>query len=412
MPAENRGRQSGAVRPFSSGCIGANRLEWRTHSDNPARHPVTTPAPADGRCASMGENDMPDGTDAMKMIPAKDAIAFMQRAFMAVGMPEADAETTARRMADADLMGKDSHGIFRLPGYIGRIRNGGINLNPDIRVERDNGATALIDGDNGMGHLVVSRMAELAMDKAAQHGVGWVGVHHSNHAGAAAVYSNMAMERDMIGIYAAVGSANHLPPWGGTEMLLSTNPIAISVPASREKPIVLDMATTVSSYGKIKVLAQRGQMMPEGYMIDREGKPLLDPRKADQGFLLPIGGAKGYGLALMIGILAGTLNGAAFGKNVVDMNADPKTPTNTGQFFCAVDIKAFGDVDTFRRTVDDVIGQMHGSPTMPGFDRVRLPGETSMNAIDERAASGIPIPPQLMKLLDGVAGDLGIVGLS
>jgi LDH2 family malate/lactate/ureidoglycolate dehydrogenase len=355
---------------------------------------------------------MPDGNDAMKMVPAGEAVDFMKRAFMAVGMPEADAATTAARMADADLMGKDSHGIFRLPGYIGRIRQGGINLTPDIRIERETSATALVDGDNGMGHLVVSRCAEIAMDKAAAHGVGWVGVHHSNHAGAAAVYSNMPMERDMIGIYAAVGSANHLPPWGGTEMLLSTNPIAISIPAKDEKPIVLDMATTVSSYGKIKVLAQRGQMMPEGFMIDREGKPLLDPRRADEGFLLPIGGAKGYGLALMIGILAGTLNGAFFGKNVVDMNADPKSATNTGQFFCALDIKAFNDVPAFRAGIDDVIAQMHGSPTMPGFDRVRLPGETSMNAIDERSVGGIPIPPQLMKLLDGVAGDLGIVGLS
>lgn len=355
---------------------------------------------------------MPDGNDAMTMVPADRAIDFMTRAFRAVGMPEADAATTARLMTDADLMGKDSHGIFRLPGYIGRIKSGAVNLTPNIRIERETSATALVDGDNGMGHLVVNRCAEIAIAKAAEHGIGWVGVHHSNHAGAAAVYSNMALAHDMIGIYAAVGSANHLPPWGGTEMLLSTNPIAISVPAVNEKPIVLDMATTVSSFGKIKVLAQRGQMMPEGYMIDREGKPLLDPRRAEEGFLLPIGGAKGYGLALMIGILAGTLNGAFFGKNVVDMNADPKSVTNTGQFFCALDIKAFGDVDAFRHNIDDVIGQMHGSPTMPGFDRVRLPGETSMNAIDERTKSGIPIPPQLMKLLDGVAGDLGIVSLS
>ena len=325
---------------------------------------------------------MPDGNDAMKMVPVDQAIDFMKRSFMAVGMPDADAGITAKLMADADLMGKDSHGIFRLPGYIGRIKAGGVNTTPNIRIERETGATALVDGDNGMGHLVINRCAEIAMDKAAENGVGWVGVHHSNHAGAAAVYSNMPMERDMIGIYVAVGSANHLPPWGGTEMLLSTNPISISVPAMEEKPIVLDMATTVSSFGKIKVLAQRGQMMPEGFMVDSDGKPLLDPRKAEEGFLLPIGGAKGYGLALMFGLLAGTLNGAFFGKNVVDMNADPSSVTNTGQFIVAVDIKAFNDVDTFKRNVDDIVRQMQGSPTMKGFERVRLPGETSMNAID------------------------------
>lgn len=355
---------------------------------------------------------MPDGNDAMKMIPLDATIDFMKRAFMAVGLPEGDAATTARLMAQADLLGKDSHGIFRLPAYIGRIKSGGVNTTPNITIEREAGATALVDGDNGMGHLVINRCAEIAMEKAATQGVSWVGVHHSNHAGAAAVYSMMPMERDMIGLYVAVGSANHLPPWGGTEMLLSTNPIAIAVPAKDEKPIVLDMATTVSSYGKIKVMAQRGQMMPEGFMVDREGKPLLDPRNADGGFLLPIGGPKGYGLALMFGLLAGTLNGAFFGKNVVDMNADPTSVTNTGQFIVAIDIKAFSDVDTFKSNVDDIVRQMHGSPTMPGFDRVRLPGENSMKAIDERSATGIPIPPQLMKLLDGVAGDLGIVGLS
>jgi LDH2 family malate/lactate/ureidoglycolate dehydrogenase len=263
-----------------------------------------------------------------------------------------------------------------------------------------------------MGHLVVHRCAEIAIEKAARQGVSWVGVHHSNHAGAAAVYAMMPMERDMIGLYVAVGSGNHMPPWGGTEMLLSTNPIAIAVPAKEEKPIVLDMATSVSSFGKIKVLAQRGKMMPEGFMIDRNGNPLLDPRKAEEGFLLPIGGPKGYGLALMFGVLAGTLNGAFFGKDLVDMNADARAVTNTGQFIVAVDIKAFSDVDVFKRAVDNVVRQMQGSPTMPGFDRVRLPGETSMKAIEERTAGGIPIPPQLMKLLDGVADDLGIVGLS
>src|SRR5207237_3594495 len=129
-------------------------------------------------------------------------------------------------------------------------------------------------------------------------GVGWVGVRHGNHAGAAAVYAAMPLKHDMIGLYFAVGNANHLPPWGGIDMVLSTNPIVIAVPALEEPPLVLDMATTVAAYGKVKVKAQRGERMPEGWMIDRLGRPLTDPARADDGFLLPIGGYKGFGLAL------------------------------------------------------------------------------------------------------------------
>ena len=236
-------------------------------------------------------------------------------------------------------------------------------------------ATALVDGDNGLGSLVVSRAVEEAIALARDNGVGWVGVRHGNHAGAAAVYAAMPVAHDMIGLYFAVGNANHLPPWGGTDMLLSTNPIAIAVPALEEPPLVLDMATTVAAYGKVKVAAQQGKTMPEGWMIDRRGQTLTDPNRADDGFLLPIGGYKGAALALMFGLLAGTLNGAANGEDVVDFNKDDSTPTNTGQAICVIDIKAFAEPVAFKRQVDSVIRQLHGSALLPGFDRIRLPGE-------------------------------------
>jgi LDH2 family malate/lactate/ureidoglycolate dehydrogenase len=215
----------------------------------------------------------------------------------------------------------------------------------------------------------------------------------------------------MIGLYVAVGSANHLPPWGGTEMLLSTNPLAIAIPALEEPPIVLDMATTVAAYGKVKMAAQRGEQMPVGWMIDREGKPLTDPKRADEGFLLPIGGYKGYGLSLLFGLLAGTLNGAAFGKDVIDFNADDTTPTNTGQFLVAIDIKAFADVEGFKRQVDGVIRSMQGSPTLPGFDQIFLPGEQSHAKYQRRSEEGIPIPQVLLGNLEKLADELGVSGL-
>ena len=162
----------------------------------------------------------------------------------------------------------------------------------------------------------------------------------------------MPLAHDMIGLYFAVGNANHLPPWGGLDMLLSTNPIAAAIPAGDEKPIVLDMATTVAAYGKVKTKALRGETMPEGWMIDREGKPLTDPKRADEGMLLPLGGMeagyKGYGLAMIIGLLAGTLGGAAMGRDVIDFNHDDDSVTNTGQAIAAINIAAFGDVAAFK----------------------------------------------------------------
>src|SRR4029079_172158 len=192
-------------------------------------------------------------------------------------------------------------------------------------------------------HLAMSYAADLAIEKARAAGSAWVGVRWSNHAGPASLYARMPLREGMIGMYFAVGNANHLPPWGGVEMLLSTNPIAAAIPAGEEPPIVLDMATTVAAYGKVKAKAARGEAMPEGWMIDREGKPLTDPKRAGEGFLLPIGGYKGYGLALILGLLAGTLNGAAFGKDVVDANSDSRTPTNTGQTMVAIKVSAFCD---------------------------------------------------------------------
>jgi len=355
---------------------------------------------------------MPDDAKAMQRFTRAAIEDFMQRCFVAAGLPKDDAGTVAHFMAESDIMGKDSHGIFRLPGYIGRLKAGGFNKTPNIRIEEERASTALVNGDNAMGHLVVNYCAEVAIRKAKQTGIAWVGVHHSNHAGAAGAYAMLPLTHDMIGLYVAVGSANHLPPWGGTDMLLSTNPIVVAIPAMKENPVLLDMATTVTSYGKVKVHAQRGIPMPEGWMIDADGKPLTDASLSDSGYLLPIGGAKGYGLALVFSILAGTLNGAAFGKNVVDMNADKTTATNTGQFIIALDIAAFADVDTFKREMDDVIGQMRASKTLAGVDRVRLPGDGSHAAIAERTVNGIPLPAPLLDGLRKVADDLGVAPLA
>src|SRR5262249_39817039 len=231
-------------------------------------------------------------------------------------------------------------------------------------------------------------------------------------AGPAALYAMMPLAHDMIGLYLAVGSNNHLPPWGSTENLLGTNPIAIAIPADEEPPIVLDMAPTVAAFGKVRLKMQRGEEMPVGWMIGRDGKPLTDPKRTEEGLLLPIGDYKGYGLSLIIGLLAGTLNGAAFGREVVDFVKQQDKATNTGHAIVAVSVEAFAPAAAFKRHVDAAIRTMREAERLPGVERIWLPGEQSHRKRQERARDGIPMPKPLRDSLDTAARDLGIAPLA
>jgi L-2-hydroxycarboxylate dehydrogenase (NAD+) len=341
-------------------------------------------------------------------IAAPLAQAFIADVFGAIGLPLTDAARIAELMIEADLTGADAHGIFRLPHYVRRLKAGGVNRTPEITVQQSAPATALVEGDNGMGHLVMSRAAETAIALAREAGVSWVGVRKSNHAGTAGIYAAMPVEHGMIGLYAAVANANHMAVWGGAEMLLGTNPLGIGVP-SGEGPLVLDMATTVVSYGTVKKYALAGRAMPEGWFVDvKTGEPLTDPTRSSEGMLLPIGGYKGAGLAIMLGLLAGVLNGAAFGRDVVDFNADMTSETNTGHFICAIDVKRFIPLATFTAEVDRHMQDLHSSQRLPSFDAIRLPGERRRQCRAERLRDGIPLPPALMTQLDKLAAELGV----
>jgi len=335
---------------------------------------------------------------------------FVARVLEAAGLPGDQATAVAQLMVEADLRGSDTHGVIRVPLNVRRIRAGGINPRPDIRVVSERPSAALVDGDNGIGHLVMKYAAEVAIGKAKETGVGWVGARMSNHAGPASLYATMPLPHDMIGIYFAVGGSNFLPPWGGREPLLGTNPIAIAVPAGEEFPVVLDMAPTITSFGKVRLKAQRGEPLPDGCMIDKEGNPLTDSKRAaaGEGLLLPIGEYKGYGLAMMIGILAGTLNRAAFGRDVTDMNAAPSVVTNTGHAIAAIAIDTFCPADDFKRAVDQVVRDMRAVERVPGVERIYVPGEQSALKFKDRAANGIPMPKPLKDSLDAVARDVGV----
>jgi L-2-hydroxycarboxylate dehydrogenase (NAD+) len=362
------------------------------------------PGPSAAATTAAAQADLP-------RIPASQVAAFIQRALEAAGLAPRDAEIVGGLMVEADLRGSDTHGVIRLPLYLRRLKAGGINPRPAIRIVEDKPATALVDGDNGIGHLVMRFAAETAIEKAKRCGVAWVGARMSNHAGPAALYAMMPLAHDMVGLYLAVGSNNHLPPWGATENLLGTNPMAVAIPAAEEPAIVLDMAPTVAAFGKVRLKMQRGEEMPVGWMIGRDGKPLTDPKRADEGLLLPIGDYKGYGLSLITGLLAGTLNGAAFGRTVIDFVKQPATATNTGHVIVAVSVEAFAPAAEFRRQVDIAIRTMRTAQRLPGVERIWLPGEQSQLKRQDRTKNGIPMPKSLRDSLDAAARDLGIAPL-
>ncbi len=295
---------------------------------------------------------------------------------LACGVPSADAELAAKQMIEADLTGFDAHGIFRLSAYCRTLQ-----IRPGQSEGQHQGAAALArdragrrrrrhrpSGDD-LRHQSRHRVG-------AASGVGWVGARNSNHAGAAGIYAEMPVAHGMVGIYAAVSTINNMAPWGGGEALLGTNPIAVGIPAGKEAPILLDIATSVSSFGNIRQYIIRNEPLPEGWVVhSKTGQPITDPKQVSEGVLLPIGGHKGSGLALVIGLLGGILNGAAFGREVVDFMGPGSNPTNTGQFVIALDIKRFIPPEVFAAEMDRHLNDLRSSARLPGFDAIRLPGE-------------------------------------
>lgn len=340
-------------------------------------------------------------------IPVGRLAKFVSQLFVAVDVSEQDASTTADRLIEADLRGRIGHGVIRVPLYIGKIQAGGIDPRPDTRILFETQVSAVIDGGNGLGHPTMTLATETAIAKANEIGMAWVGTRNSNHAGAGGVYTALALDRGMIGMYYAVANANVMPPWGGTERLLGTNPIAVAVPAGEQPAFQLDIATTVASHGTIKVAAQRGESMPEGWVQAPDGTPITDPAKADEGFLMPIGGYKGSGLNLMAGIFAGVLNGAAFGEDVIDHRRIHDRPTNTGQSIFVMRPDLFGPVDHFLEEMDRHLTVLRTSDSMTG-QPLRLPGDTAAASEAEGRRDGVLVSEPVLASLDSLAENLGI----
>ena len=332
---------------------------------------------------------------------------FTSAALRAVDVPPDHAAITAKRLVEADARGRTGHGLIRLGPYITRIQAGGVNLDPAIEVLHETPTSALIDGDNGLGQVVMTQATELAITKAKASGMAWVGTVHSNHAGAAGLYPSLAAQDGLIAMYFAVANANGMPPWGGTDPLLGTNPIAIAIPAKDSPPFLLDIATTMTSHGSIKVAAQNGEQMPVGWVIDSEGQPITDPNRAHEGTLVPIGGYKGSGLNIAIGLLAGAMNGAAFLSSVIDHRVELSAPTNTGQALFVMRADRFQPADAALESIAAHLDELRTSSTASG-EPVRLPGDTAALMERESEEFGVAVSDALVSQLNKLASQLGI----
>lgn len=338
--------------------------------------------------------------------PADDLIDLASAILRASEVLPKHANITATRLVEADLRGRSGHGLIRLRPYVERIRAGGMNVRPNIAVTHDTPVSAQVDGDNGLGQVVMTKATELAIAKAATTGLAWVGTVHSNHAGAAGLYAEQAADAGLVGMYFAVANANGMPPWGGTEPLLGTNPIAIALPTKRT-PFVLDIATTATSHGTIKVHARDGIPMPEGWVVDKNGRPITDATRAGEGFLLPMGGYKGSGLTIAIGLLAGVLNGAAFAGDVVDHRRDQVTPTNTGQSILVMRPDLFRPNDEVLADLTRHLDALRDAGSVDGRP-VRLPGDEAARVRTENQEQGVPLSDSLANELHALATELGV----
>jgi LDH2 family malate/lactate/ureidoglycolate dehydrogenase len=348
-------------------------------------------------------------------VPSKKIHEQLVTVFGAWGMSPAHAETTAQMMVETDLRGVDSHGISMLPTYDNELRAGRLNMKPVFKTVRQNAATALIDADASLGHPVSVHAMNMAVDKCLQSGVAVVTVVNSHHFGAAGCYSRIAADRGVIGMVTSATRGVTMVPTFAAEPILGTNPLAFAAPAKRNAPFQLDMATTTVAAGKVKVYKLNHKPLPPGWVVDPEGKTVTDETAAfrqvfeeKDGGITPLGGTrdagshKGYGLAVMVHILAGTLAGASFSP-IRNKTQKPSDPHNIGHFFMAIDPRAFRGDGEFEEDLDQVIDVLHAARRADPRQPVLVAGDPEMLTRAERLEQGVPIPDDLMAQLREVA---------
>jgi LDH2 family malate/lactate/ureidoglycolate dehydrogenase len=317
-------------------------------------------------------------------------IQFCASLFEKAGVSSAHSHIIAESLVQADLRGVDSHGVVRTDIYLRRLEAGMINTNGHMEVNTS-GSVTLLDGNNHFGAVVGSKALDLALDATKALGCAVVGVKGSNHFGTCAYYLLKAIRQDVI-MMVLSNASQTMPPTGGVRPFIGTNPFSIGIPSGKHAPFILDMATSVVARGKIIVAAQKGETIPEGWAIDKNGNPTTDAEAALLGSVLPVGGAKGYSISMFIDILCGVLTGSGFGKYVNNMYENWKEPQNVGHFFIAFDINKFMPTEYFTSRVDQYFDEIKAEPKAPGVEEILIPGEIEHRNTLQRMREGIELP--------------------
>ena len=341
---------------------------------------------------------------------ATELAHFAASAFGAAGLAEPDARAMADSLVMSDLRGTHSHGIVRLPFLIDRLRGGGANATPDVRVVKDAPATALLDGDRALGAITAARAMDLAVTKARSQGIGFVAATNSDFIGACAHFAMMALPHDMIGI-AWTNGAPGMAPWGGRGHTIGNNPIAFAAPGGAQGPIVLDMALSVAAGGRVRLAAKKNERIPSGWLIDRDGQDTEDPGDlVNGGALLPLG-YKGYGLAVFGEILCGVLTGSRILSEVPAWFVDTHREVANGHMHIAIDIARFVSPADFKKRIDELATMLKATPLIPGVEEILLPGERAWRTSQAQTINGIRLPREVVADLGALAGTLGLEAL-
>jgi LDH2 family malate/lactate/ureidoglycolate dehydrogenase len=349
------------------------------------------------------------GVDDGVLISAETLRGWTQRVFGRVGVSSEDAALVTDSLIEANLRGVDTHGITRVLGaYVRRLQGGAVNPRTELATLRESPSTALIDCRNSLGQVSAHHAMRLAIAKARATGVAFTATTHSSHYGAAAYWAMMALPEGMVGLSAT----NALPtfaPTGGRTPMLGTNPFAIAIPAGRELPMVLDMATTVVARGRIILHAKQDKPLEPGWAYDAEGRPTTDPHAALKGLLAPIGGYKGYGIALAVDMLCGVMTGANFGAHFPSAQADNvRDPRDVGSVFGAIRVESFMDLAEFQIRMDTAIREIRACDKADGVARIFIPGEIEFETKAKRLREGIPVPEVVVTEFVALGQELGV----
>jgi len=341
------------------------------------------------------------------LVNAKALESFVTALFRHVGMEQRDAIFSANAMVRTNLWGIDSHGVLRLPIYIKRLRSGAVKAKPDIKKVRGSQALEVLHGDDGLGFIVGREAMDRAIQLAEEFNVGIVGAIRSNHFGAAALYARMAAERNMVGLAMTNVIPNMVMP-GCSKPVVGNNPIAIAAPTFQEFPFVLDVSLSAVAGGKLLMASKKKEKIPLNWATDREGRPTDDPDKGFAGFLLPMGGHKGFGLALAVDILCGVLSGGVFLNEMKGMYHYPDDPSLTGHLMIAINFPSLMDQEEMKSRMESFCKTVKSTPMWDPSQEMLLPGEIEHRTFQERSKNGIPMPSKLIEELTDLAKELGV----